>query len=173
MSIGYKGYIFDEINKAWLAGVLDGEGCISIRKRTSKWTWRVEIANKNLEFLNKVKEITNSGSISKCSKNKVYTWEVNRKSDIHYILKYILPYLIIKREKAINCIKDIEKEKYTYLTCPKCNYSWRYFGIAKFPTCPSCQHHGTFFGMKDRNILIYNKKCKPSEKKENESEYLS
>lgn len=158
--VGYKGYIFDEVNKAWLAGVLDSEGCISIRGVTSKGSWRVEISNINKEFINKVLNLTRCGSInkSKGTNHIVYTWEVVRKSDIHYILKYILPYLIVKRKKAIDCIKSIEREKHTLLTCPKCNYTWRYFGRATFPVCPECKHHGTFLGMNNRNLIYNNPK---------------
>jgi ssDNA-binding Zn-finger/Zn-ribbon topoisomerase 1 len=145
--------IFDEINKAWLAAFVDGEGSISKLKK-NKNSWRLSIANTSRKLLQKAKKITRCGNIEK-HKGSVSHWEVNRKADIHYVLSNILPYLILKRSKAIKCLKAIEKDKYIMLTCPNCHYTWKFFGKNIYPTCPKCHFHGKFYGTTDRYNLLF------------------
>lgn len=103
--------------KAYLAGLIDGEGCISVTldsyKVKGKWihfSRKVYISNTNLELLKKVQKITGIGTISlstKSQKNKlyhnnwksVYNWAIYGKG-IKIFLPEILPYLIAKKRQA-------------------------------------------------------------------------
>ena len=107
-----------ETQKAWLAAAIDGEGSITFVTR--KMTYRkkdgtcsnyvyhmpyVEICNTVLDFVQHAKNISNIGYI-KISKSKnarvktMFRWIVYNYGDISRLLPVIMPYLIIKREKA-------------------------------------------------------------------------
>ena len=95
----------NESEKAWLAAAIDGEGTLGIyKKKKSYYQTIILICNSSLKFVEKAREITNKGSISIHSRPKgylpSYEWHVSKQGDCLEILTAILPYLIIKREKA-------------------------------------------------------------------------
>jgi len=90
----------DEVDKAWLAAAIDGEGTISIVKRGVF----VGVYNKNYDFLLKVQKLFGDGiggitKHSSCHKYVCFRQDINLK-----ILSEILPYLIIKKDNAVQCI---------------------------------------------------------------------
>ena len=93
-----------ETEKAYIAGLLDGEGCISIkRSRRTNYNLYVEIYNTNKDVMLWLQE-RYIGSINSKRKNvnhKVcYTWCVAC-SKAESFLELIIPYLIIKQEQAV------------------------------------------------------------------------
>ncbi len=102
-----------DIEKAWLAGVIDGEGSIFISKISPKksryrrgFFYRPEltVANCNSSFLNKVREIIGKGFLG-MDKEKNPRWKDKwqyRGSGLvlRGILPQILPNLVVKREVA-------------------------------------------------------------------------
>lgn len=99
----------------WLAGFIDGEGCIYISrtKNENRWgyqyTLRLEITQANKELLDSIKERVGFGSNTwnkninavknRVSKRQVYSikWS-SRKA--YEILKKLYPYLVVKRAQA-------------------------------------------------------------------------
>jgi len=107
--------LLSKTDSAYLAGLIDGEGCIMPVNRNKKGriTWRLSIANTNAEVLVWVKYATGCGSlIRKNTKEKEYhldsyNWQCyswNAKA----ILEQTINYMIIKKAKAIELIKDLD-----------------------------------------------------------------
>lgn len=99
-----------ETNKAWLAGIIDGEGCISIMKRGSNFIPTVKIANTNETLINNCVKLLNEAGIEfnlRYSdrgerKNAKPAWELAMESRPRVIafLNLIYPYLIAKKQQA-------------------------------------------------------------------------
>jgi len=93
-----------EIKLAYLAGIIDGEGCIHINTRDKEnFSYQVAITSVDKKLLNWVKELI-GGSIygpfkGKSNKQFFYSWHAH---GLHgkRILEAISPYLIIKKEAA-------------------------------------------------------------------------
>jgi hypothetical protein len=96
-----------EAQKAYIAGIIDGEGSITIYANTGNYCYfEVTVTNTNIKLINWLKETTGLGKISKdkrhskLSKKECYKWRVRRKEENLQLLKQIAPYLICKKEKA-------------------------------------------------------------------------
>jgi hypothetical protein len=99
-----------ETDKAWFAGIIDGEGCISLFKRSTYYVPAVKIANTNEKLINKCKEILNEAGIEYYirysdrgeRKNAKPAWEIALESRPRVVatLELILPYLVSKKEQA-------------------------------------------------------------------------
>jgi hypothetical protein len=91
---------------AYVAGIIDGEGCITVRKarrhyKVRDYEYRLEIkvglAN---EFLPKRLKFAFGGNI--CHENKrpyIWIWTIGGESCVNF-LKAIYPYLILKKPQA-------------------------------------------------------------------------
>lgn len=92
-----------ETEKAYLAGLVDGEGTITVQNGGKNLRMLVIITNTNLEILNFVKDryggfilkMTNDGT----RKRDCFNWRLVSKGAINFI-KDIYPYLIIKKKHA-------------------------------------------------------------------------
>ncbi len=114
------------MNKAWLAGFIDGEGYIGITFQIKKETRQsavspryhpfLIIANTNEEVLIYVKELINEGRTYILGKGlgknkKSYQYKLTRMDTLLGVLKDILPYLRIKRMQCELLINFIERRK--------------------------------------------------------------
>jgi len=113
---------FSEITKAYLAGIIDGEGTITLskckwtRKHSSGFTTRpqVTIVNTDLKLLEYLKSLDIGGfSYDKRKNNEhskqAYQWGLSAHLTIYGFLKEIQRYLVIKKDKAemvMNYIKQ-------------------------------------------------------------------
>ena len=95
-----------EIEKAYIAGLVDGEGSVTLsrKQRNETPSPEVSIANNNLQLLDWVKNIVGAGKITSKSKNKIYhaqsyTWSIRDNKAICF-LNGIKNYLIVKRQQA-------------------------------------------------------------------------
>jgi len=101
--------------RGWLAGIIDGEGTITIEKKQRKDSGNINympliiINNTNLEFLKKIKEICRCGTVVQHSPsyvkkhpnwNPTYRLEIKGSFNVKTLLKQVYPYLIIKRKHA-------------------------------------------------------------------------
>jgi len=112
---------------AYLAGLVDGEGAISISKRTDskdasrrhpRYYPRIWLKNKNKEVIILLKKVfggciwredISCGGKGGFRKSELWVWE--RKSDkVFEIVKSLYPFLIIKKPQA-NIILKFEKVK--------------------------------------------------------------
>lgn len=99
-----------ETDKAWFAGIIDGEGCISIYKRGNNFVPSVKIANTNELLINKCKQILSEAGIEYFlrysdrgdRKNAKPAWELMMESRprVIAVLQLIYPYLVSKKIQA-------------------------------------------------------------------------
>jgi len=112
--------ILTEIEKAYIAGFFDGEGCVHISKKLRKkqgknycYSLKSVISNTKLEPLKYIKNIF-GGSVSiqyrKNNHKDNYFLQLNIKSTIN-LLENIYPYLRIKKEQANVAFNLIEIKK--------------------------------------------------------------
>ena len=117
-----------ETTKSYLAGIIDGEGTITIthhkykRKTTSGITSRpvVAISNTSYLLLDYLKSLKIGGSSFDMRKGKehwkqAFQWTLSSHLSVYTFLKQIIPYLVIKKEKAEE-ILDWIKQKHPYQT---------------------------------------------------------
>lgn len=107
--------------KGYVAGLIDGEGCIVISKcnryRLGLNCW-ISIANTSLELMNWLVENVGGKAYSKnprqepllfngrvCERLPCYNWNVNATIEVNELLSQIIPFLVIKKEKAQKCIE--------------------------------------------------------------------
>ena len=110
--------ILTDVQIGYLAGIVDGEGTISLGRTLKRRDWgysmQVAVTNTNLKLLNWCKNITNIGTIDKASerigpkRKQVYSWRVAYK-DIPLFLMTIKTHLIIKKEQAELMLEYFEK----------------------------------------------------------------
>jgi hypothetical protein len=102
-----------EVEKAWLAGVIDGEGSILVSRiapnkghyrRGFYYAARLEIANCNEAFLRKVVDLIGKGSVCLIKEKRLLwrdRWQYTGSSIVlKGILPQVLPYLLVKRRVA-------------------------------------------------------------------------
>ena len=121
----YSGRIAKEIDRMWLAAMIDGEGCMFIHKRKAggdtgaKFTKAdgtevsyarkndtygpgLEVANTHLGIVERCQQITGLGSITRQDKDRrlpLYRWHL-RGNEARQIVREVYPYLIGKRQQA-------------------------------------------------------------------------
>ena len=105
----------DEEKYAYLAGLIDGEGCITIGAKYKDS--RVNIANTNLECLLTMQQWFQLGNIvmgkkrpSNCKKIFALNYGATA---MRFLLPKIIPFMIIKKEKAEMALKYLEENKRT------------------------------------------------------------
>lgn len=114
----------EEVDKAWLAAAIDGEGSIGVYKKAVKIT----IHNANEDFLKKAFSLFDgAGGISKRlmkSGNYCFILNISRQDVVLNVLERILPYLIVKKSNALLCI-DFLKNKFNgnFSSVPTLNQS--------------------------------------------------
>jgi hypothetical protein len=105
--------ILSELEKAWLAGVIDGEGSILVSRiaprkghyrRGFYYSAKLEIANCNEAFLRKVADLIGKGSVCLIKEKRLLwrdRWQYTGSSIVlKGILPQVLPYLLVKRRVA-------------------------------------------------------------------------
>lgn len=104
---------------AWLAGVIDGEGSISIGLYNYKREGRrvlIQMGNTNERFVRKVRSIIGCGSRvrrhkfapSHKGRKLMYCYSLKGSIRCYFVLKQVLPYLIIKKQLAKKILKEIK-----------------------------------------------------------------
>jgi hypothetical protein len=102
-----------ETEKAYLAGLIDGEGCITIikckparRAANPSYSLQTFINNTDERMLRYCKEVTGAGSISfnpvslrKPTWKNLWNWNLRKQDTIDFLIQ-ILPYLITKKRQA-------------------------------------------------------------------------
>ena len=105
-----------EFDLAYLAGIIDGEGCITIKvqkkPRQNRLTYEVQImvANTNLKLMDWLKERFDGNYYTinkKSQRHKTgYLWHFHK--NIKEVLEGVLPYLVFKTEQAEIALKLLE-----------------------------------------------------------------
>jgi hypothetical protein len=101
-----------EIDKAWLASAIDGEGTIRFytTKHGRKYA-NVTVYNSNYDYVAKASDIMDckiykhSTSNNRLTKKQMYQAMATNRASVEYVLTMIEPYLVIKRDKALAILK--------------------------------------------------------------------
>lgn len=100
--------ILTEVQAAYLAGIIDGEGCVFIQINEGvlrkNYSLQCIVASTNFELLYWILETTGVGSIHKrhSRPGNLQGWNyVSTTLNAKSILESVLPYLIVKKEQAI------------------------------------------------------------------------
>ena len=95
------------VELSYIAGLLDGEGCITIVKgnhrrkgknTSTEYALHVSLSNQHIPTLNYLKSVTGLGSVS-CSRGYDYKWCLSSQQALE-VLKYLTPYLKIKLKQT-------------------------------------------------------------------------
>jgi len=104
-----------EPQKAWLAGIIDGEGSIFIMKQKRKdrdrdinYILRVAVQSTDKYMIPKIHELVGGPLIveqyeRRENQHNTLKWQLNGKNAIKF-LKAILPYLVVKPDQALEAI---------------------------------------------------------------------
>lgn len=139
-----------EVDYAWLAGIIDGEGNLDVRLKVagngkSYLNCKIRIANTDLRMIRKISEIYHD-------MNAVFFYDVNHKRQHGWknqmnisvasqgsclkVLEAVMPYLVNKRSVA-----EVMRDMIAYVrSCPKGGNSWSYDYVST----------DTFQGMMDK-----------------------
>ena len=119
MKANTVGKMNTEVRRAYLAGFIDGDGCImaTIERHSEKrfgFRVRVEvkITQKDSRLLKNLAREFNMGNVS-CNRrdtdHATYDWSIRDKEDAKTILDYIRPYSRLKQEQICIALKILEK----------------------------------------------------------------
>ncbi len=99
--------------RAYLAGVVDGEGSVVCTKHRKHPTWRLQVVNTDVGLLEWCLGTTGVGSITQHTHDTnfkrnftCYTWGTYS-AKAGSVLRQIIPYMLIKRAKAEIALHDI------------------------------------------------------------------
>jgi len=114
--------LLSDVERAYIACAIDCEGTISLRKHKKSWKPYMSITNTNKKFLENIRRMCNAGKI-KAKKMRVlykadgvalvrYCYDlIFNVREIERLLPQILPYLVIKRERAELLLKYFKLRK--------------------------------------------------------------
>jgi len=98
-----------DINIAWLAGIIEGEGNFYLRELGNYFSIKIKVRMTDLDVLEKCFKITKIGNINGPYKNKknltykdIWGWEVTKKTDSLELIKVIYPHLLSRRKAKID-----------------------------------------------------------------------
>jgi hypothetical protein len=100
--------LLTETQKAYLAGIIDGEGCLRVDcgkngKGTVKYSITITVANTNFNLIKYLHSTTNIGSVlpipKKGNRKPQLRWTVYSKQAEEFLLQ-VLPYLLVKEPQA-------------------------------------------------------------------------
>lgn len=105
----------DNTEAAWLACAIDGEGTLSILDDRGVVSVRLSVYNTSEEFIRRAEKLmeahvyrTEPGTASPLSRRPIFSAQIGAHEKVLTILHQILPFLIIKRKKALEAIRRIE-----------------------------------------------------------------
>ncbi len=98
--------ILSEVNKAYISGLLDGDGAIMAcieKNAEKKFGFRIriyiKISQNNRKILNWCKSIIGLGNV-RYIKNNEYEWRIRNQDHAKFMLNLLTPYLKIKNRQA-------------------------------------------------------------------------
>jgi hypothetical protein len=90
---------------AYLAGIIDGEGCIGLRLPGPSVTpsVRIEVTNTDRRLISWLSDRFggySSGPVRPTNSKLAYRWTLAKRDDVRSLLEAMLPYLVIKDRQA-------------------------------------------------------------------------
>jgi hypothetical protein len=118
-----------DINIAWVAGIIEGEGCIFSRRRFRKsgtpfYEGQLTVAMTDYDIILRLSEILRIGNIRgpiQGIKNKkpYWVWSVSRNEDLKLILKTLMPWFGIRRKAKAELMLELLKHSRSYQVRPR------------------------------------------------------
>jgi len=108
----------------YIAGFFDGEGYLGAfanrARKSEKKYWRISVAQKDKSVLEEILEFVGYGYIyhnktSGVNRTGIYNYQIYKQRDVYKFLTFVLPFLIVKRKKAIQCISEIDTSSFSHL----------------------------------------------------------
>ncbi len=102
-----------EAERAYIAGIIDGEGCIRhfIEKGRHILVSRIIVANTSFELIDYLHKRLGGNYWERRHKNPNYKrcwlWELNSNVRVQCLLDVLFPYFIVKRQKAEEALKSL------------------------------------------------------------------
>lgn len=94
---------------AYIAGIIDGEGCISFSRSNRRWSISIASTDQRLiEWIHRMGGSVAGTDASWLGKKTVWQWSTVSQRNVLALLQAVEPYMIIKREKAAMTICEIE-----------------------------------------------------------------
>jgi hypothetical protein len=100
----------------WVAGILDGEGMVTISKRATSYVPVVRVSNTSKALIDRFCDIMDMMEISYCcygkhkAGNRKYQWDVciDGRPRVYKLLSLLKDHLVAKRQQANNVFEWIE-----------------------------------------------------------------
>lgn len=110
-----------EVETAWVAGLIEGEGCIceyarSHRSKKYKY-WQIRVTMTDFDVLEKLLKTTGAGRIydhppGRGNRKRAWVWTVYRQEEVYRILEAIYPHMGNRRRGKIQeAFNDKEDRK--------------------------------------------------------------
>lgn len=95
--------MMSEVECAWMAGLIDGEGTI-VRTKNGRDNYSLRLSNTSRPLLDRIMEVAGTGALYDIPKHQshhksAWLWQVNTRNAA-LLLRQVLPWLIVKRERA-------------------------------------------------------------------------
>lgn len=99
------------MNWIYIAGFFDGEGSVS----PNNGGFRISIPQTNQGVLNEIHNFTKVGFVIAVKKRQAHwkdswTYYIASKKDAYYFLNQIIPYLVVKKDIALEAIAELGKQ---------------------------------------------------------------
>jgi hypothetical protein len=111
-----KKFNISDKEKGYIAGMIDGEGCLYFHKKGGSILVTLSISNTNLESLEYIKNVLNCGYITREDRTKenphykiAYRFYMNKQGEVLGLLREIEDLIIIKREKYNKFLEIINR----------------------------------------------------------------
>ena len=98
-----------ELQIAWAAGIIEGEGCFSLNKNGYGSEYgRISVKMTDEDIINRLQQVFNAGHVHEVTApshvdrgfKRAWTWEVGKSCDVERIVEDIFPYLGERRQIA-------------------------------------------------------------------------
>lgn len=103
----------DERDWAGLAWFIDGEGCITHTGGRSRHNVIIRITQKDKGFLHHIASkfhgVGRLNTLRERGEYRCEQWSIQRKAELRWVLSHIIPYLDLKRDKAVEALSLIEQ----------------------------------------------------------------
>lgn len=111
-----------QLELAWLAGLIDGEGCFSADQKTKdspnlSYRLRVVLQSRDKFVLEKVQAIA-GGRLQHRKRQKSWKphwsdqweWDVSIHGELYVLCQELLPYLVLKKDRCKEVIEGLEQK---------------------------------------------------------------
>lgn len=97
-----------EVEAAWLAGLLEGEGCFVLKSGRQNGYAAIRCSMTDLDVIERITEVTGVGCVSEqkvpAGGKPAWTWVVSRRSVVASICRRIRPHMGVRRSEKIGRI---------------------------------------------------------------------